>query len=425
MFSVCFFRDPAATQANASLVEGSAHTETDPPQTWRQMYKFKHGCVFWNQAHLSRAKNFRAVEGRYCMVRVPTEVPMKNPIAAKKASRKIIRLRNKWNKDNEPDFKYSNDVIYRLAREFVEYKAIRTQLIQKAFFSTMPNSQHNLWELPKDVQLKATDLFVMRTEVCKLDPGLNDLFADTNLLDLMRHMTRHFKVNASKFSLMVQLFLFPIADVSARLIQDCLGKSKTILANPILDFLVPGAASKELMIFIRATTGHSMAFAVMVAPVVIWVAFAYTAYWGVVIYALWRQCVEGEVTESCVPPLEILHKVEPMMAVLYYLLACIFAAVGVSTELKYIPGNETWETSYQKAEVSTTPITLTKIADGLQVETTGMALLHLVSRIHRDFEKEKENESDLEDEEEEAELGDTVDLIGAGKAKGKADIGDM
>ena len=58
----------------------------------------------------------------------------------------------------------------------------------------------------------------------------------------------------------------------------------------------------------------------------------------------------------------------------------------------------TWETSYQKAEVATTPITLTKIEDGLQMNVTAMALLHMVSRFHKDFEKDKDHESDLEEE---------------------------
>jgi hypothetical protein len=94
----------------------------------------------------------------------------------------------------------------------------------------------------------------------------------------------------------------------------------------------------------------------------------------------------------------------------------------VSTELKYIPGNETWEIAYQKAEVSTTPVTLTKIEDGLQLTTTGMGLLHMVSRFHQDFEKEKDHESDLEEEEEKEEFGEPEDELFTGTTQKTADV---
>eukprot|EP01046_Picozoa_sp_COSAG06_P006421 COSAG06_NODE_303_length_17863_cov_13.622326_7_plen_515_part_00 len=390
-------------------------------------YKVKSdGRLLWNKDEKA-TKTHVAVEGRYCLVQVPTEVPLKNPVSGTfcggKTSRNIIQLRNKWNKDNEPDFKYSNDVIYRLAREFVEYKTVRTQSIQKALFDCIPNSQHNVWEIPKDLQLDSTTLFVMRTEVCKEDPGLNELFSSGNLLDVMRHMTRSFKVNYTKYSVMVWFFLFPITDIMARIFKDyILGQTKTISANPLLDLFSPGGSVKELIIFIRYTTGKSRVFLGTLLPVLIWFAFAWTAFWGIFVYILWKSCDPVVPHTGCVPPLEFLHPVEPLLAVSYYIWACIIIAIDVSTELKYIPGNETWEIAYQKAEVSTTPVTLTKIEDGLQLTTTGMGLLHMVSRFHQDFEKEKDHESDLEEEEEEEEFGKPEDELFTGTTQKTADV---
>eukprot|EP01047_Picozoa_sp_COSAG01_P040409 COSAG01_NODE_3400_length_6142_cov_8.459374_2_plen_183_part_00 len=93
-------------------------------------------------------------------------------------------------------------------------------------------------------------------------------------------------------------------------------------------------------------------------------------FWCTVVYA----CVMNYLLDTA------MTSMEARWLLLYYAWAVLLLSMECACEIACLPGDESFEESYLKAELSTATIQLTRIEDGQSVLCTAMGLLQMICK---------------------------------------------
>ena len=108
----------------------------------------------------------------------------------------------------------------------------------------------------------------------------------------------------------------------------------------------------------------------------------------------------------------VIHSLEATFAMTYYAWGAFYFGLYVSTEVKGLRADITYELASKQALLSCIQCTMTKIKDGQRVHVSGMGFLTMVCQLHTKEEEEEEEEDDEEEEEED----DEEELFTVGRA---------
>jgi hypothetical protein len=297
-----------------------------------------------------------------------------------KNGRLYVRMQNDWNKDYEPGFQFSNDIINRKDPVFLASKAQRTTNLIKAMLNSVPSSlQDNLnekdlstgryWKIGDYLEMDSHTLFIMRGQTAQEDPGLNVLFTGPQLKSAIKAMTRSVRVNRKKCNTVWKFFVFPWLQA----IKLCRSKNTKLEME---------SAIPILLYHVRKTTGRSPG----------WIIFAVFIMWLLLLVT-----ILGSLVMQQGP----LHSLEPTIALIYYLWATMFVSLEVSNEVSRSPSDISFEVAFKKAELALMNCEVTRINDGQMLRVSAIGLMQMVCWLHDKDDDEDEEEEDEEDEEEE------------------------
>ena len=317
-----------------------------------------------------------------------------------RSKRILVKMQNDWNTDHEPGFDFSNDIVYRKEPKFLVHKQIATTNLIKAMLGAIPNNMaeshidgaevvpRGFWEYSEDLELDSNTIFIMRGKTAEEDPGLNVLFTGTQLHAAMKHMTRRKTINRKKMSMVINFFMWPLGRLLKHMKLYCGSGGKLEANSPV----------PIIMTYLRRTTGKS--------PRTRTVLHAISILWAMLVFLLVCQSALG---------IGVLHSLEPLIALMYYIWASFFLAIKVSNEVARLPGDNPFDVAYKKAELSIMKATLTRLEDGQVVQVASMGLCQMCCWLHDGEEEEEEEEEEEDDGEEEADpfhIGrSTLDLL--------------
>ena len=175
---------------------------------------------------------------------------------------------------------------------------------------------------------------------------LNVLFTGKQLQAAMKHLNRKLTVNKTKMKTVFRFFLNPFSDAVAAFL-----KSKLNLSN----------AMPIILFHIRGSTGSSPRFLLHMV-VLSWLLLAFACS------MTYMKHIPFLDLESKGP----LHFLEPAIALLYYAWGSFCLALECAVEVRRLPSNSEFELAYRKAELSMTPIRLTRLEDGQTIQVTAM-----------------------------------------------------
>eukprot|EP01047_Picozoa_sp_COSAG01_P014697 COSAG01_NODE_721_length_14068_cov_479.648436_4_plen_735_part_00 len=365
-------------------------TAPDSPDSTKDLQDFL-AQAYQEKVVVDKNGRHNVITGIYKLIAVVQQEPLKSLKSHLESAeeerrwrKKYVELTNDWNTDFEPGFEYSNAVVNRLDLSFLLYKERRMAAITREMLRVLPSARMPIWNLP-DVALDANTIFIMRGDTARVDPGLNVLMTGDQIRKMIMMMGQKLKVNWHKtrrlllyILLLVPLWLIyhviksvwktiPGSKPSKKLsYEDSIKAEDTSEPVKIVRFNI----RKNRWATSFASAKHG------IAPWVVdcfffaaWVMFAYTAV--VPIYLHYKEL-----------PVQGIHSVELLVAVIYFTWGALLLSVQLSGEVRYLPSDTPFGLAYKKAELSTTRLTLTQIVDGRQINTTGVGFLQMVCRLH-------------------------------------------
>ena len=285
-------------------------------------------------------------------------------------------LRNDWNEDYDPTFPYSSSVVNRRGTTFVEKKTNKTSRLIKGFLTSLPadtdsGRKHAHWQVPEDRKLDSSTLSLARSSVSMVDPGLNSLFTGSQLRKTMKAMARRKNIRKPKCRKLMKFVLFPGVLLWRFITQ------KIEVAPNNFDL----GPAEMVLFFVRKAQMQSLPG--RRALVILFGA------WCSVVYVLIGRLILDH---------SVLHELEPKIALLYYFWAGILMAIEASDEILRLPSDSPFSLAYYKAEISTTPIRLTRLGNGQEINVSIMGFVQMVCRLHKAEDDEEEEEEEEEDE---------------------------
>jgi hypothetical protein len=280
-------------------------------------------------------------------------------------------MKNTWQKDYEPGFPFSSSVINRNDINFIELKSNKTTELTRHFLRSIPSKeQRSYWDQPGDLRLDSSAMSLARAELVRDNPGLNSLLTGPQLRKTMKVMIRGRRLNKNKCKSVLRFWVWPFFYLQR---LACYKTKPTSMYE-----LGP---AENVLLYVRRVTGKSPAGRILGGILLMWVMLA---------YALVGRLVLEQ---------SVLHELEPLIAALYYVWAGALIAIEVADEVVRLPSNTPFKLAYMKAEISTMPITLTRIGNGQELQTTIMGFVQMVCRLHKSDEDDEEEEEEEEEEE--------------------------